>query len=95
MHQYYVYIMANFSRTLYIGVTNDLERRVYEHKHQLTPGFTSRYNITHLVYFEATPDIRSAIAREKEIKGWVRTKKVTLIEKDNPLWIDLSDTWGK
>jgi putative endonuclease len=90
---YYVYIMANRSRTLYTGVTNDLQRRVYQHKHKLIEGFTSKYNITHLVYYEATPDIRSAIAREKQIKGWLRARKVSLIESANPEWRDLSEAW--
>jgi putative endonuclease len=93
MKQYYVYVMTNKSRTLYTGVTNDLKRRVYEHKHKLVPGFTSRYNITQLVYFETTQDIRAAIAREKQIKGWLRVKKIALIESANPCWQDLSDTW--
>ena len=93
MKQYYVYIMTNKSRTLYTGVTNDLKRRVYEHKHKLVPGFTSRYNITQLVYFEMTQDVRAAIAREKQIKGWLRAKKIALIESANPHWQDLSDTW--
>jgi len=84
MGSYYVYIMTNRSRTLYIGVTNNLERRVYEHKHKLVPGFTSQYNITQLVYFELTSDVRAAIAREKQIKGWLRTKKIALIESANP-----------
>jgi len=91
MRQYFVYIMTNKSRTLYVGVTNDLERRVYEHKHKLVPGFTQRYNITQLVYFEQTNDINSAIAREKQIKGWLRRKKIALIESVNPIWRDLSD----
>jgi len=69
MKQYYVYIMTNNSGTLYTGVTSNLERRVYEHKHKLVPGFTKKYNITRLVYYDATSDVRSAIAREKEIKG--------------------------
>jgi len=93
MRQYYVYIMTNKSRTLYTGVTNDLNRRVYEHKQKLVPGFTSKYNITRLVYFEATTDIRAAIAREKQIKGWLRSKKVALIESANPKWDDLSAGW--
>jgi putative endonuclease len=92
--EYYVYIMANRSRTLYTGVTNDLQRRVYEHKQKLVPGFTSRYNIDRLVYFEATPDVRSAIEREKQIKGWLRAKKIKLIESMNPAWEDLSWDWG-
>ncbi|HEY4688587.1 MAG TPA: GIY-YIG nuclease family protein [Anaerolineae bacterium] len=91
--QYYVYIMTNMSRTLYTGVTNDLVRRVYQHAHKLVPGFTSKYNITRLVYFEATPDVRWAIAREKQIKGWLRAKKITLIESVNPGWEDLSAYW--
>ena len=93
MNHYFVYIMTNLSRTLYIGITNNLERRVYEHKHKLIPGFTRSYNITRLVYFEVTPDARSAIAREKQIKGWTRAKKIALIESSNPTWQDLSATW--
>jgi putative endonuclease len=85
--------MTNTSKTLYTGVTNNLERRVYEHKHKLIPGFTSRYNIGKLVYYEDTPDILSAIAREKQIKGWLRKKKVSLIESVNPGWCDLSAEW--
>jgi putative endonuclease len=80
MKQFYVYIMTNKSRTLYTGVTNDLERRVYEHKKKLVPGFTTKYNITQLVYFEVTQDVGVAIAREKQIKGWLRTKKIALID---------------
>ena len=76
--------MTNPSRTLYTGVTNDLRRRVYEHQHKLVPGFTSKYNITQLAYFEETSDIRSAIAREKQIKGWLRARKIALIESVNP-----------
>jgi putative endonuclease len=91
--QYYVYIMTNTSRTLYTGVTSNLERRVYEHKQKLVPGFTARYNITRLVYFEATQDVHAAIAREKQIKGWLRSKKITLIESANPGWQDLSVEW--
>ena len=86
-------MMSNVSRTLYVGVTNDLQRRVYEHKQKLTPGFTRKYNLTLLVYFEATPDIRAALAREKQIKGWLRAKKVALIESINPNWLDLSTEW--
>ncbi|OGP97656.1 MAG: endonuclease, partial [Deltaproteobacteria bacterium RBG_16_55_12] len=66
--------MTNKSRTLYTGVTNDLERRVYEHKQKLVPGFTAKYNITRLVYFEVTQDVQAAITREKQIKGWLRSK---------------------
>jgi putative endonuclease len=93
MKQYYVYIMSNKSRTLYTGVTNNLERRVYEHKHKLVPGFTSQYHITQLVYYETTSDIEAAIAREKQIKGWARAKKLALVETMNPTWEDLSATW--
>jgi putative endonuclease len=93
MKSYYVYIMTNKSKTLYTGVTNDLIRRVYEHKHKLIPGFTQKYNITKLVYYEETSDVYSAIAREKQIKGWLREKKINLIESMNPNWVDLSLNW--
>lgn len=93
MKQYYIYIMASKSRTIYIGVTGNLERRVYEHKHKLVPGFTSKYNITRLVYYEQTNDIHMAIQREKELKGWIRAKKITLIESTNLTWKDLSEEW--
>ena len=93
MKQYYVYIMTNRSGTLYIGVTNDLMRRVHEHKNKLIPGFTAKYNVTKLVYFETTTDVRTAIAREKQIKGWLRAKKIALIESVNPNWDDLSADW--
>ena len=94
MKPFYVYIMANRSRTLYTGVTNSLERRVFEHKQKLVPGFTRKYDITRLVYWEETFDIREAIAREKQIKGWRRSKKIALIESLNPEWRDLSDDWN-
>ena len=90
---YYVYIMTNKSRTLYTGVTNNLVKRTYEHKQKLVPGFTAKYNITRLVYFEETPDVKAAITREKQIKGWLRAKKIALIETMNPLWNDLSADW--
>ena len=93
MQQYYVYIMTNRSRTLYTGVTNNLERRVYEHKHKMGSKFTSKYNITRPVYYESFSDIRDAIAREKQIKGWLRAKKIVLIESVNPKWEDLSVKW--
>jgi putative endonuclease len=93
LKDYYVYLMSNVSRTLYVGVTNDLQRRVSEHKQKLTPGFTRKCNLTLLVYFEATPDIRAGLAREKQIKGWLRAKKVALIESINPNWPDLSTEW--
>lgn len=91
--QYYVYIMTNRSKTLYTGVTNDLMRRVYEHKNKMVEGFTKKYNITRLVYFEGTNDVQSAIVREKQIKGWLRSKKIGLIESANPKWEDLSKEW--
>src|SRR5256885_12258676 len=87
---YWTYIMASRSRVLYTGVTNDLGRRVNEHKQSLIAGFTERYRITRLVYFEEYADIRDAIAREKQIKGWVRSRKINLIEERNPTWDDLA-----
>jgi len=93
MRQYYVYIMTNRSKTLYTGVTNDLMRRVYEHKNKLIKGFTRKYNIRKLVYYETTDAIQAAIAREKQIKGWLRRKKIALIESVNPQWEDLSEGW--
>jgi putative endonuclease len=93
MKQFYVYIMTNKSKTLYTGVTNNLERRVYEHKQKLVRGFTSTYNITRLVYFETTTDAKAAISREKQIKGWLRSKKIGLVESVNPAWKDLSFEW--
>jgi putative endonuclease len=83
--------MTNKSGTLYTGVTNNLERRVYEHKHHLVDGFTKKYKIDKLVYFEDTNDINAAISREKQIKGWLRKKKIALIESMNPSWKDLSE----
>ena len=89
--QYYVYILSNSNRNvIYTGVTNDLIRRVYEHKNHLDKGsFTSRYNVENLVFYEVTTDIDSAIAREKQIKGWNRKRKEKLIEAKNPNWNDL------
>ena len=93
MRTFYVYIMAGKYRTLYTGITNDLERRVFEHKHKLAPGFTSKYNINRLVYSETFSNARDAIRREKQIKGWLRAKKVALIITSNPAWRDLSEGW--
>jgi putative endonuclease len=88
---YYVYMMTNWNnKVLYTGVTNNLERRVYEHKNKLVKGFTSKYNINKLVYFDYTDNVNSAIAREKQIKGWARKKKDALINSFNPEWRDLS-----
>jgi putative endonuclease len=88
-----VYIMANSRRTLYIGVTNDLLRRVYEHKTKLIEGYASRYNLTKLVHYESYVSMQEAIGREKQLKGWLRAKKVTLIEEHNPFWHDLAADW--
>jgi putative endonuclease len=93
MARYYVYIMTSSTGTLYTGVTNNLSRRVYEHKHKLIEGFTQKYNITRLVYYEETDDVHTALAREKQIKGWLRRKKIALIESLNPTWQDLSQGW--
>ncbi|MBN2411023.1 GIY-YIG nuclease family protein [candidate division KSB1 bacterium] len=87
---YYVYFMANWNnRVLYIGVTNSLERRYFEHKYKITNGFTAKYNVNKLVYFEEYDDIRDAIAREKQLKKWRREKKNKLVESMNPGWNDL------
>lgn len=90
---YYVYIMANQSRTLYLGFANNIARRVQEHKTGLVEGFTSRYDIDTLVYVESFRDASYGIAREKQIKRWRRDKKLWLIAQDNPEWRDLSDGW--
>ncbi len=94
MQSYYVYIMASNSEVLYIGVTNDLARRVSEHKQKLIDGFTKRYNCTKLVYYEDYSDINQAIAREKYLKGKSRKFKEELINSKNRFWKDLSDEWG-
>jgi putative endonuclease len=92
---FFVYIAVNhYNNVMYVGVTNDLVRRMYEHKNGLTDGFTKRYNITKLVYFEQTIDVMSAISREKEIKKWRREKKDQLVESVNPEWIDLGHGWA-
>ena len=93
MKQYYVYIMTSRTGTIYTGVTNDMVRRVYQHKHGLILGFTTKYSITKLVHYESGSDINSAITREKQIKGWLRRKKVALVESTNPGWTDLSASW--
>ena len=91
---YYVYMLTNKHNTvLYTGVTNNLGRRLYEHKNKVVEGFTKKYNIDKLVYFEQTNDINSAIEREKEIKGWRREKKDQLVNSMNPQWKDLSEEW--
>ena len=93
MKTYYVYIVASKTRALYIGVTNNLLRRVYEHKTKAIEGFTSKYNAHRLVYYEETNDIHAAIAREKQLKGWRRDRKKELINSINPAWKDLSEEW--
>ncbi|MGN0760915.1 MAG: GIY-YIG nuclease family protein [Christensenellales bacterium] len=94
MNNYYVYILSNKSnKVLYIGVTNDLQRRVYEHKNKLIEGFTSKYNIDKLLHYEITTDIKSAIEREKQLKSWSRAKKEELINRSNPQRNDLSIDW--
>ncbi len=93
MNSYYVYILSSRSGALYTGVTSDLSGRVYQHKMGLLPGFTSKYKVTRLVYFEETNDVNAAIAREKQIKGWLRAKKIALIKSMNPTLKDLSESW--
>lgn len=92
-HNYYVYILASKSGTLYTGVTNDLERRIFEHKQELLEGFTKKYGCKKVVYFEQYTDVREALAREKQIKNWRRNKKEFLIRELNPTWRDLSTDW--
>ena len=92
--EYYVYILSNnLNTTIYTGVTRDLVRRVYEHKHHMDPkSFTAKYDITKLVYFESTSDVNAAIEREKQIKGWNRKRKNKLVESLNPAWAELYET---
>ncbi len=92
-HRYYVYIVANASRLLYTGVTSPLEQRIWQHKNKSFKGFTSKWQVCRLVYFERFQTVQFAIAREKQIKGYRREKKIALIEKQNPDWKDLSDGW--
>ena len=92
--QYYVYLLTNRNnKVMYVGMTNDLRRRIYQHKKKLVPGFTQKYNVDRLVYYETTDDVRAAIAREKEIKKWRREKKNNLVIAANPEWKDLSEGW--
>ncbi|MBK8553169.1 MAG: GIY-YIG nuclease family protein [Ignavibacteria bacterium] len=91
---FYVYILASKRNgTLYIGMTNDLMRRITEHKQKSIKGFTEKYNVTNLVYYEQTDYVNNAIAREKQLKGWLRKRKIELIESMNPNWEDLSKDW--
>jgi putative endonuclease len=92
MNQYFVYILANYTNdVLYIGVTNDLSRRVCEHKSKLIKGFTSKYNVNKLVYFDTFSSVKDAIENEKRLKGWVRSKKIALVAEKNPNWKDLAE----
>ncbi len=92
-HNYYVYIVASASRTLYVGVTNNLERRIWQHRNKTLGGFTAKYDVRRLVWFEWHTQVDNVIAREKQIKGWGRARKVALIEAENPKWWDLSRDW--
>jgi putative endonuclease len=93
-HNYSVYIMASRSGTLYIGMTNSMYRRALEHKRGEIEGFSSKYHCDRLVYYESFDDVRNAIDREKQLKGWSRKKKIVLIESKNPRWEDLAEKWG-
>lgn len=94
MKTYYVYILASKRNgTIYIGVSSNLENRIYEHNNKIVEGFTKKYNVGKLVYYEATNDVKTAIAREKQLKKWNRKWKLELIEKNNPEWNDLAEAW--
>lgn len=94
MNHYYVYILTNgFNNVMYIGVTNNLPRRLYEHRSGSVPGFTSKYHVHKLVYYEETGDVRAALQREKQLKGLTRSKKNAIVESVNPNWQDLSEAW--
>ena len=91
--RYYVYMLASKTRRLYVGMTNDLHRRVLQHRTKAIDGFTSQYNIDRLVWYESIDQVLDAIAQEKQIKGWRREKKIELIEAENPGWADLARNW--
>jgi len=93
-HEYFVYVMCSNSGTLYIGMTNSVYRRALEHRQGEIEGFAEKYHCTRLVYYEGFDDVRKAIDREKQLKGWVRRKKIALIESKNPRWEDLAEKWG-
>jgi putative endonuclease len=93
-NRFWVYIVASKSGTLYTGMTNNLDRRIAEHKQRAVPGFTAKHNCTRLLWLEEHSDVRDAIAREKQIKGWLRAKKIALIESLNPHWEDLAEHLG-
>jgi putative endonuclease len=94
-HKYWVYIMASRSKTLYTGITDDIYRRALQHKRGAIEGFTKRYHIKRLVYYETFKYVDNAIRREKQIKGWDRAKRLALIESMNPTWLDLAEGWGE
>src|ERR1700688_5068555 len=93
-HRYFAYIVASRTGTLYIGMTNSLDRRVLQHKSGEIEGFASKYHCDRLVYYESFDDVHKAIGREKQLKGWSRAKKITLIESQNPRWEDFAEKWG-
>jgi putative endonuclease len=93
-HEYWTYIVASLSGMLYIGMTNNIERRMREHKSGEFEGFASEYKCNRLVYLEGFDDVRNAIDREKQLKGWRRSKKIALIQAQNPRWEDLAEKWG-
>ena len=92
-YRFYTYILGSLSGTLYIGMTNNLARRIWQHKQHEIAGFTARYGVDRLLYFESFDDGRTAVDREKQFKGWTRQKKIALIEARNPSWMDLSKEW--
>jgi putative endonuclease len=92
-YEFFVYILSSLSGTLYIGITDDIHKRVWQHKHKRFQGFTCDHDVDRLLYFEQFVDVRNAIAREKQLKGWRREKKIKLLEKTNPRWEDLSNNW--
>ena len=94
-HMYYTYIVASRSRNFYVGMTSDIEGRVWQHKNGIFEGYSKKYNCTRLVWFERHAFVSNAIAREKQLKGWSRLKKINLIERYNPTWLDLSEEWGQ
>ena len=94
MKEYYIYILTNWNnKVMYIGVTGNLRRRLYEHQHEMADGFTKQYHVHKLVYFETTTDVYTALSREKQLKNWSRAKKNWLVETMNPEWVDLSKNW--
>jgi putative endonuclease len=94
-HMYYAYIVASRSHNFYVGFTSQIEVRMRQHKEGVFEGHSKKYNCNRLVWFERYPQVNDAIAREKQLKGWSRLKKIALIERENPAWVDLSEEWGK